>query len=77
MSGFLDALASAPGSRSTISWAGGRWSSCPRIPTTGRWDAVPCCRVRQAKGVPCHVVCVTDGSRSHPNSIRWPAPGRA
>lgn len=26
-----------------------------------------------AQGVPCSVVCVTDGSRSHPHSRAWPA----
>ncbi|SFP68032.1 PIG-L deacetylase family protein [Tranquillimonas alkanivorans] len=25
-------------------------------------------------GVPVHVVCLTDGSASHPNSLRWPPP---
>ncbi|AWX93960.1 hypothetical protein DPM13_16030 [Paracoccus mutanolyticus] len=32
-----------------------------------------------SQGVPCHVVCVTDGSRSHSNStarVALPAPGR-
>ena len=27
-----------------------------------------------ASGLPCTVICVTDGSRSHPNSRQWPAP---
>ncbi|WP_045392947.1 PIG-L deacetylase family protein [Falsirhodobacter sp. alg1] len=25
-----------------------------------------------AMGVPCRIICVTDGTRSHPNSARWP-----
>lgn len=30
------------------------------------WDA-------SQRGTSCHVICVTDGSRSHPNSVNWPA----
>ena len=72
MSGFLDALADAPwvgvadllGDRPLVVIA-----PHPDDETLGcgalLFDA-------HARGNPCHVICVTDGSRSHPGSRAWP-----
>ena len=74
MSGFLDALAGAPGI-SVDDLLGGRalvvLSPHPDDETLGCGALL---HDASSQGMPCHVVCVTDGSRSHPNSIQWPAP---
>ena len=74
MSGFLDALAGAPGI-SVDDLLGGRalvvLSPHPDDETLGCGALL---HDASSQGVSCHVVCVTDGSRSHPNSIQWPAP---
>lgn len=74
MSGFLDHVASAPevtveellGDRPLVVLA-----PHPDDETLGcgalLFDA-------SAQGTPCHVICVTDGGRSHPNSHLWAAP---
>ena len=74
MSGFLDALTHAPqitvgellGERPLVVLA-----PHPDDETLGCgaliFDAA-------SRGADCHIICVTDGSRSHPNSRRWPAP---
>ena len=73
MSGFLDALAHAPwvtvdallADRPLVVLA-----PHPDDETLGcgalLFDAA-------GRGTDCHVICVTDGSRSHPNSRAWPA----
>lgn len=73
MSGFLDAITDAPmikvadllGSRPLVVLA-----PHPDDETLGCgaliFDAA-------ASGTPCTVICVTDGSRSHPNSAKYPA----
>ena len=74
MSGFLDHAASAP-SLTPASLMQGRplviLAPHPDDETLGcgalLFDAA-------AQGTPCHVICVTDGTRSHPGSRRWPAP---
>lgn len=74
MSGFLQSLAGAP-QVSVADLLDGRplvvLAPHPDDETLGcgalLWDAA------QA-GADCHVICVTDGSRSHPNSRAWPAP---
>lgn len=73
MSGFLDHAASAP-SLTPASLVQGRplviLAPHPDDETLGcgalLFDAA-------AQGTPCHVICVTDGTRSHPGSRRWPA----
>lgn len=74
MSGFLNALARAPwvavdellGNRPLVVLAphpDDETLSCGAL----LFDA-------SARGGECHVICVTDGSRSHPRSRQWPAP---
>ena len=74
MSGFLDHAASAP-RLSPMALLQGRplviLAPHPDDETLGcgalLFDAA-------AQGTACHVICVTDGTRSHPGSRRWPAP---
>ena len=73
MSGFLDAVAHTP-RVSVETLLGGRplavLAPHPDDETLGcgalLFDAA-------ARGSRCQVICVTDGSRSHPSSRRWPA----
>lgn len=72
MSGFLDALADAP-------WMGvadllGNRPLAVIAPHPDD-ETLGCGALlsdAHARGNPCHVICVTDGSRSHPGSRAWP-----
>ncbi|TGN37583.1 hypothetical protein E4L95_22635, partial [Paracoccus liaowanqingii] len=74
MSGFLDHVAATATPVGVAALLGGRalvvLAPHPDDETLGcgalLFDAA-------ARGTPCHVICVTDGARSHPGSRAWPA----